>query len=89
MAGAEAGPVVAVEVLVELEAIAPVRVLLELPGAAVDRTPAVLVFEEDVREPARDLLGDLVQVHLPAGAGRTFDGEIVAVVDVVLQQAPG
>ena len=42
MAGAEAGAVVAVEVFVEIDQIAPVRVFLELPRAAVDRTPAPL-----------------------------------------------
>ena len=47
MAGAEAGAVVAVEVLVEQDEIAPVRVFLELPRAAVDRPPAVLVAQED------------------------------------------
>ena len=51
MAGAEASPVVAVEVLVEQEAIAPVRVFLELPGSSVDRATAILVLQEDVREP--------------------------------------
>ena len=38
MVGPEPGAVVAVEVLVEQEMVAPVRVLLELPRPAVDRT---------------------------------------------------
>jgi hypothetical protein len=66
IAGAQTSPVVAVEVFGEQEAIALVRVLLELLGPAVDGAPAVLVFEEDVGEPAGNLLGDLIQVHLPA-----------------------
>src|SRR5437763_1315555 len=86
MAGAEAGPVVAVEVFVKEDEVAPVGILLEFPGPAVDWSSAVRAFEEDVREPARDFLGNLVQVHVPAGAGRAFDGEVVAVVGVVLQQ---
>src|SRR5439155_26516778 len=57
MAGAKAGAVVAVEVFVEQDEIAPVRVFLELPRAAVDRPPAILVLEEHVRQPARNLLG--------------------------------
>ena len=52
VAGAEAGPVVAVEILVEQEAIAPVRVRLELPGLSIDRATALLVFQKDVPEPA-------------------------------------
>ncbi len=37
VAGAEAGPVVPVEVLVEEDQVTPVRILLELRGASVDR----------------------------------------------------
>src|SRR5437879_967716 len=44
MAGAEAGPVVAVEVFVEQDQVTPVRVFLELLRAAVDRPPAILVL---------------------------------------------
>src|SRR6516162_3430855 len=88
VAGAEAGPVVAVEVLVEEEAIAPVRVLLELPGAAEDGPPALPVPEERVRQAAADLLGDLEQVHAPAGAGGAFHGELGAEVAVVVEQRP-
>ena len=47
MAGAEAGAVVAVKVLVEREVIAPVRVLLKRAGAPVDRPPALVVPQKD------------------------------------------
>src|SRR5262245_9735411 len=57
VARAEAGAVVAVEVLVEQEEIPPMRVLLELPAATEHRAPAGLVPEEDARQPPRDLLG--------------------------------
>ena len=78
------------EVLIEVQdKITPVRVVLELLGSAIDRTPAVFVLEEDVRKAARNLLGDLIQVHLPTGAGGTFHGEIIAVVGVILQAEPG
>ena len=40
VAGAEPGAVVAVEILVEQDVVAPVRIVLELLGAAVDRPPA-------------------------------------------------
>src|SRR6267142_1545009 len=84
MARPEPRAVVAVEVFIEQDEVAPVRVLLELAGAAVHRPPAIRVAQEDVGQAARDLLGDLIERHVPAGAGGTFDGEPVAVVEVVL-----
>ena len=56
VAGAEAGAVVAVEVLVERNVVAPVRVLLELLRAAEHRPPAALVAQEDALQTSRDLL---------------------------------
>jgi hypothetical protein len=46
-----------VKILVEEDKITPVRVFLKLLRAAVDRTSAVLGFQENVRQPLRDLLG--------------------------------
>src|SRR5262245_64755111 len=43
VARAEARPVVTVEVLVEQDEIAPVRILLELSRSPVDSTPSILV----------------------------------------------
>src|SRR5262249_52834825 len=77
--GAETGPVVAVEILVEQDAIAPVGILLELPSSPIDRPSAVLVLQKGVGQPPSDLLGYLIQVHLPSRAGGTLDGEVVAV----------
>src|SRR5207247_3396929 len=77
-----------VEVLVEQEIVAPVRVLLKLPGPPVDRPPALAVPQEDAGQPARDLLGDLIEGHLPTGARGTFYGEIIPIVTVVLLQGP-
>src|SRR4051812_43583357 len=88
MAGAEAGTIVAVKVLIEREVIAPVRVFLKLAGAPVDRPPARVVPQKDASQPALDLLGDLIQIQVPTGARGTFDREIIAVVGVILQQAP-
>ena len=47
VARAEAGPVVSVEVLVKQYEIAPVRILLELSGAAINRPVAVMVPPEN------------------------------------------
>src|SRR5262245_11403816 len=88
MTGTEASTVVAVKVFVERQVIAPVRVLLKLAGASVDRPPTLVVAQKDAGQAARELLGDLIQGQVPAGARRTFDGEIIAVVGVILQQAP-
>src|SRR5262249_43281281 len=68
VAGAEARPVVAVEVLVEQDQVAPVRVLLELPRSPVNRSPSISVSQEEVGEPTAYLLSHLIQVRVPAGA---------------------
>ena len=60
MAGSKPGPVVAVEILVEQEAVAPLRILLELLGPSVYRTSSIVAPQEDVRQSLADLLGDLV-----------------------------
>src|SRR3974390_2085211 len=88
MARAEAGAIVAVEILIEEEVVAPVRILLELPGSAVNGAPSIVVLEEDASQPARNFLGHLVKSHATPGAGRTLDREFVAIVDVVLHQGP-
>src|SRR5947209_15001560 len=65
VARADAGAVVAVEVLVEQNHVAPVRVALELLRVAVDRPAAVPAAQEDPREAPRELGG-----HLPEGQPR-------------------
>jgi hypothetical protein len=61
MAGADAGAVVAVEVLVEEEEVAPVRILLELADPAVHRPAAVLVAQED---PAARMIRALTGIQI-------------------------
>ena len=80
MAGADPESGVAVEVLVEEEQVPPVRVLLERLRVAVHGTPTPFVTHEDAREPLAELLGHLVEGHLPAGAGGTLDLEVVSVI---------
>src|SRR3954451_15201280 len=55
VAGTQARAVVAVEVLVEEQVVAPVRVGFDLLGPAIDRPLAVLVPQEDPTEPVGDL----------------------------------
>src|SRR5438876_7276154 len=82
VARADAGAVVAVEVLVEQNHVAPVRVALELLRVAVDRPAAVLAAPEDPREPSGELGGHPPEGPLCASAGRALDLQAVAVVVV-------
>src|SRR3712207_1050164 len=75
MARAHAGAVVAVEVLVEEHVVTPVRIVLEGRVAAEDGAPPVLIADEDADQPARQLIGDLVEGQVLAGSGRTLDLE--------------
>src|SRR5215469_5932310 len=47
VAGAQASPIVAVEVLVVKDVIPPVRIFLELFGTSVNRTLALRIAQED------------------------------------------
>src|SRR5215510_11543143 len=63
MAGPEPRAVVTVEVLVEQDEVAPVRIALELRGAAVHGPPAIGAAQEDPGQTVRDLVADLPEVH--------------------------
>src|SRR5579884_754973 len=64
VAGAYAGPIVSVKVFVEMDVVAPVRVLLELAESAKHRSSAVARAQEDARQPTGDLRGDIPQRSL-------------------------
>src|SRR6516165_964611 len=84
--GADAGPVVAMEVLVEQQVVAPIGIALKFFGAAKDRAPAGFVTQKDPRQATGDLLRHLEQVHQPARPGRALDFEVVSVVGEVMHQ---
>src|SRR2546422_9064454 len=84
VAGPDARTVVAVEVFVEEDQVAPVRVTLKFLGPPVDGTAPVLVAEEDSREAPRDLAGYRPQVEHGPGAGRARHLERIAVEVVEL-----
>src|SRR5262249_22177596 len=88
VAGAQSGSVVSVEVLVKQDVVAPVRICLELLRTTVYWPSASLISQENLREPAADLLSYLVQRHVAPRTGRALDPKFVAVVHVVLQQSP-
>jgi hypothetical protein len=62
----DACPVVAVEVLVEQDQVAPVRILLELRGAAVHRAAAFRVAQEDPGQARGNLPGHVEQRQIMA-----------------------
>src|SRR5262249_28776296 len=84
--GAEAGAVVAVEVLVEQEQVSPVWIRLEFPGAPVRGTGALLVTQERTHETLGDFSSNLEQVHALAGARRALHREVVAIKRVQIQE---
>src|SRR4030095_2200973 len=59
MACTEARTVVALEVLVEQEVVAPVRIGLEHPRVAIHRPACVIVAKKDAAEAACNLFGDV------------------------------
>jgi len=80
MAGADSLAGVAVEVFVEGDGVALVRIGLELFDVAEDGAAFVGAAQEDAREAAGDFGGDFPKVHHLARAGRAFYFEVVAVV---------
>src|SRR5437660_4863764 len=80
MAGADSLAGVAVEVFVEGDGVAPVRVGLEFFKVAEDGALAVGAAQEDASEAAGDFGGDFPKVHHLARACRALYFEIVAVV---------
>ena len=64
------------------------RVLLEQPGPAVDRTAPVTVAQEGPGEPTGQFLGHFEQRHHLPRAGRAFHLQVVAVIPVVGDQGP-
>ena len=88
VAGAEPCSIVAVEILVEQDQVAPVRIFLEFLCASVDRPTAIRVAKERGGKPALDLLCHLEQRHILAGTGRALDFEVVAIKRVQVQERP-
>src|SRR5882672_6756611 len=76
------------EVLIEQDQIAPVRIVLELSGPTVDRPSAVSAPQESIREPAGNFLGHFEQRQEPARTGRTLHFEFITVEAVQVQQRP-
>ena len=79
MAGADTAPAITVEVLVERNVFAPMRIVLKGRSGAKDGPAALLVTQKDVCEPPREFLRHLPERQFRAGACRAFYREIVAI----------
>ncbi len=77
--------VVAVEVFVEEDVVAPVRIGLELLRAPIYGSPACHIAREYPGEPCGDFPAHLEKVHLLTRARGTLDGEVVAVIEIETQ----
>src|SRR5262249_33242112 len=86
MTGADTGALVAVEVLVKQQQIAPVRIGLKPLGGPMHRPRAVTAAQEQPHETAGELGGDIPEVQQAMRAARTLDFEVVAVEVVELLQ---
>ena len=63
VAGSDAGAVVAMEILVEQQVIAPIGIALKFFGTAENRSPSGFIAQKDRGEAIGDLLCHLEQVH--------------------------
>src|SRR5215472_8683270 len=84
VAGTYAPACITMEVLVEQQVVAEVGVGLKCLVFAEDRAASMPVTQEDVREPTRELIGDLPERELLARARGTLHQKIVSIVVVKL-----
>src|SRR5712692_5696691 len=82
MASADPGAIVAVEVFVEKDQIAPVRIALKELGAARHGPAAIRIAEKNVNEPPGNFGGYLPEIAFSAGMRGALHFEILAVVVV-------
>src|SRR5271155_1537716 len=88
MASTESRTVVAVEVFVEQNVIAPMGIRLKFLGTTVHRPPSVLIAQKDSAKPAGYFVAHFKEVHHFAGPGGALDFKIIAVIQIELQQRP-
>jgi hypothetical protein len=77
VAGSDTGAVVAMEIFIEENRIPPEWIILEFPGASIDRTSATVVTKENVRQSPRNLRGNLIQGDQLTGSDRALDFVLV------------
>jgi hypothetical protein len=64
MGRADSRSVVAMEVFIKQEQVPPVRVLLKFFHTAEHRPAAVRPAQKEMREPTRELIGDIAKMHV-------------------------
>src|SRR5258708_30557242 len=72
MARAQPGRGVPVEILMEQDVVAEIRVGLKLFVAAENRPPAICATDEDARQPARQLRRGVAEIHPASRPRRKF-----------------
>src|SRR6267154_2534786 len=86
MAGANPAPIITVEIFVEENEIAPVRIALKKFRAAGYRTAAVRIAKENVNEPPGNFRRHLPEIGFGAGMRGALDFKIFTVVVVEFLQ---
>src|SRR5438105_2255891 len=86
MAGPDTGAVVSVEIFVEQDVIAPVRIVLEPLAASIHGAASAAVTEEGADQPLTQFMGHLKKRQFPARAGWALHPERVAVVCAQLHE---
>src|SRR5438876_6455646 len=83
MAGAAAAAGFAVEIFVEKNEIAPVRIVRVFPNLAMTRARALLVRQKDAPKPACQFTRYLLECRHVSGTGRALDFERFAIKQVI------
>ena len=86
MAGTNAGPIVAMEVLIKQQMVLPIGVILKGLLTPKDWSKAFSIGCENRDNSVREILGNFVEVCHLAAARREFNLEVVAVIRVVDSQ---
>src|SRR5215469_5939538 len=76
VARADPGPVVSVKILMELNQVAPVRIILKFLLPAIHR-PAITIAQKNSHEPAGQVSCRFPEIRLMSRASRTFNFERV------------
>src|ERR1700756_4656387 len=79
VARSDAGAIVAVKVLMEIDEVAPVWIVLKFLEPAIDRPMSIFGTQKNSRQSTRNLRGPLPQRGLPARTGRQLNREAVPV----------
>src|SRR5438128_10050493 len=83
MAGAAAAAGFAVEIFVEKNEIAPVRIVRVFPNLAMTRARAILVRQKDAPQPACQLARYFLKCRHVSGTGRALHFERFAIKQVI------